>query len=60
MVAISNNELQELDDALFYFVPGKVAGHFHCETPSLDEAAYVIPSSTSIHVNANIYSDLPS
>jgi hypothetical protein len=40
-VVASNNELQELDDALFYFVPGKVASHFHCETPSLDEAAYV-------------------
>ncbi|KAJ2931359.1 hypothetical protein H1R20_g5737, partial [Candolleomyces eurysporus] len=30
---------EELNDSLFYFVPGKVAGHFHCETPSLNEIA---------------------
>jgi tRNA (guanine26-N2/guanine27-N2)-dimethyltransferase len=24
---------------LFYFVPSKIAGHFHCQTPSLEEIA---------------------
>ncbi|KAF6765234.1 guanine-N2--methyltransferase [Ephemerocybe angulata] len=30
--------LTELD-TLFYFVPGKVSGHFHCQTPALEEVA---------------------
>lgn len=45
--AFFERKLQELNDALFYFVPGKVAGHFHCETPSLDEVAYVTPREAS-------------
>ena len=53
-VVTSDVQLQELDDALFYFVPGKVASHFHCETPSLDEAAYVakvaLLSMSSSHI----------
>lgn len=47
--------LQELENP-FYFTPSKVSSFFHCETPSLDDVAYVYSEGRCWH----IFSDLPS
>lgn len=42
-LSISSNAdiyLQELENP-FYFTPSKVSSYFHCETPSMDDVAYV-------------------